>query len=91
MNEQQGSFQGVGTYNLRKHGDFSLCLIVYCPDINALLTKLKKENILSLNIIKMMKERSHICSPNDLVINKYLDGRVYVPLVDQYNYIVRIC
>ena len=57
MYDQGGSFQGIDTCNLRKYGNFSFCSILldesesrtiaYFPDINALLTKLKKENILS--------------------------------------------
>ena len=68
MHEQRGSFQGVDTHDLRKYGDFCFCLVLldesesrtiaYRPDINALLTKLKKENIFSSNTIKMMKEIS---------------------------------
>ena len=55
MNEQRGSFQGVDICNSRKYGDFiffSILLneseskiIAYRPDINDLLTQLKKENI----------------------------------------------
>ena len=93
MHEQHGSFQGVDTCDVTTYRDFSFCSMVLdehelksiaCwPDINSLLLKLGKENVLCRDTISSMKNRENYWySENEIKVEKCLHGSTYVSLDD---------
>ena len=92
MHEKRGSFQGVDTYDLRKNSDFSFCSVLldrsesrsiaFRPDINSLISKHTKENILSPHLASTMTQRAKKCHPNESLVKKYLFESTFVPLED---------
>ena len=70
MSEQKGSFQGIDTIDVCSVGDFSFCshlthenecrCISYRPDINSLLQKLCKCNLISKKAVKEMRDDARV-------------------------------
>ena len=90
--EQRGSFNGIDTCDITNYGDFSFCsklldenesrAIAHRPDINALLSKLMKSNILSKEAIKNMRDSAKSKFPDDNSLMEYWQGATYISFDD---------
>jgi hypothetical protein len=89
MNEQRGSFNGIDTCSITNYGRFDFCSklqhenecrsIGNRPDINALLTQLCKEKVMSKFVANIKRDDAELYC-RDINFDVFTEGGTYVPI-----------
>ena len=92
MHSQMGSFKGIDTCDVRSFGQFNFTSvflresegrsIIGRPDINSLLDKLERNNVIEKSVATGLRDDAAVLFPNKSILDSYAHGSTYVPIED---------